>query len=84
MEKITRMIPVVEYKTTDGKIFKEKDFEKAKIYQDVLDGVKKYCPECHGDGKISVDVGEYGYFEKWVERKCKDCGGKGYLELKWA
>lgn len=84
IKRITKIIEKEVLVTTDGKEFDTEHEEEAQIHQDVIDGVKKLCGECNGTKFYSVDEGDWGYFEKWVQKSCKHCNGKGYLELKWS
>jgi hypothetical protein len=71
---------VYNYTTTDGKVFTDK--HNAEDHQLYLDGRKKVCDNCNGS-KGEKWWGEDGRLpERWIP--CKKCGGKGFLELKFA
>jgi hypothetical protein len=82
----------LEYETSDGRMFTDKD--KATHHQAILDGKRKSCSSCSGEGKITTYVEESvlksgEHFASGTEtvqksRLCTVCNGKGYLELKWS
>lgn len=45
-------IAITHFKTSDGKIFKDRG--DASIHQDVIDGKARVCPECNGEKMIDM------------------------------
>ena len=80
----------VEYKVyiaKDGKEFDSED--KCKHHEMNLDGTRKVCEHCGGEGRIrgrlvnEYDNYDIGHVEAHYEYDiCPKCGGKGYLEKK--
>ena len=82
---------VEKYKTSDGKIFNFK--QQAEDHQKILDGLRKKCPTCNGEGILN-ERSEYGWIEdgwapgsgsygyKQISDTCNNCNGKGFLEKK--
>jgi len=83
MRKIERQITIVEWITSDGKVFPESEKRKALLHQDVVDGIKKYCPDCSGIGVIKTNIAQIDQKPFYVNEPCVKCKGKGYLQLEW-
>jgi len=75
------------YITTDGREFVDKD--KAEHHEKILNGGRKNCQKCNGNGRINgryeTLTWNYGHTssEVWKDDKCDICNGKGFLEQKW-
>lgn len=78
-------IEVPAFETTDGRIFKQDEKEKAILHQFILNSgdLRKYCWTCNGTKTESIDTGSWGYEERWIDVECRTCKGRGYLELKY-
>lgn len=87
---VTKVVEDVTYETTDGEFFKLID--EAILHQEVLDGKKKICPTCNGEGYEYYQKEHFGGFENGgyptsvttEKRTCSTCTGRKYLELKFA
>ena len=83
----------VRQKTVDYKVFiaddgQEFDAKKECVHHErILKGEIKVCPECNGEGRITVEEEWDNYHTGVTERSfihptCNVCHGKGYLEKK--
>lgn len=85
----TKTVEYTVYIAKDGKEFTDpKDCEN---HEKELDGIRKKCERCNGNGYINKRYIEpYEHWEGgmggyWESDTCPECKGKGYLEkvTKW-
>jgi hypothetical protein len=89
-----RKVVDISYATTDGEEFKT--IEEASFHQEVLDGTKKICVDCNGEGytvrmeeRTDPDYPSGLPDSGWVtailpiKYECNTCSGKGHLVLGW-
>ena len=79
---------VVDYKVYIAKDGKEFESEReCENYEKMLEGTRKVCPRCHGEGGWhgrwiepydNYDIGHVEGHYEW--NTCPECGGKGYLD----
>lgn len=85
MKKETRqkIVNYDVYVAFDGKEFEKED--DCRLHEKIVRGEAKICPECNGEGRITVWEKDEDYhtgapIEILCTPTCPKCHGRGYLE----
>ena len=87
MKKKKRKVEETYYVAFDGTEFS--NIDRCIHYEKIKKGEKQVCYNCAGSGEIQETMvvskivgGGIARKLKHANKKCKNCSGKGYLELK--